>query len=170
MPSNFIWKSDKPNTSKKTIKVYSGSNWILEDNDHSSKSYIYIEQIVITESDNSIITFHTKNMPQDWIGSDLLEVSIIPYELIKSDNYGILEKIGDWMRFTTNIDIEFNINNIKSEFISIKKWINNSTVSQPIIHKLQKLETPLNNYELIFDPHTIQLNFNKFLNKYKYIY
>ncbi len=62
MPSIFIWKADVPNTSKKTIRYYSGSNWVLEENDYSSKSYMYLEQIVIPESDNSVITFNSKDM------------------------------------------------------------------------------------------------------------
>ena len=125
MPSIFIWKANVPNTSKKTIRFYSGSNWVLEDNDYSSKSYIYLEQIVISESDNSVITFHSKDMPQDWVGSELLEVSNVPYELVKTDNYGTLEMIGDWMRFTSKSETSYNETFLKTEFNSIKKWMNN---------------------------------------------
>ena len=114
MPSIFIWKaittSTTSNTSKKMIKIYSGSNWVLEENESCSisKSYIYLDQIVISKSDDLLITFHTKNMPLDWVGSDLLEVSYVPYEIIKSDNYGTLEMIGEWMRFTKNNEIELS--------------------------------------------------------------
>lgn len=167
MPSIFIWKSDEPNTSTKTIRYYSGSNWVLEDNDYSSKSYIYLEQIVISESDNSVITFHIKDMPQDWVGSDLLEVSYIPYEMIKSDKYGTLEKIGDWMRFTTIDEIKFNIEFLKLEIIRIKKWTNekvNEKVNDKKVHRFQKIEKQEN--KISFDPHTIQQNFKNFLNMY----
>lgn len=168
MPSIFIWKSDKPNISNKTIKIYSGSNWVLEENDYSSKSYNYLEQIVISESDNSVITFHSKDMPQDWVGSELLEVTNLSYELIKSDNFGKLEHIGTWMRFTSNNEIEFNINNLKKEYQSIQNWIHikNSKVTQKQINIIHKPAITLVSSEIMFDPQNIQLNFNQFLNKY----
>ena len=115
MPSIFIWKSDKQITSNKTIRMYTGSNWILEDNDVSSKSYRLMEQY---NSYNSIIC-NIKNMPRDWIGVDLLEVTQIPYEFITSDNYGTLEQLGNWMRFTSLNDVT----NIESEIVRIKEWM-----------------------------------------------
>jgi hypothetical protein len=160
MPSIFIWKADTPNTSKKYIRFYSGSNWILEDNDYSSKSYIYLEQIVISESNNSVITFRTKNMPQDWIGVELLEVSNIQYELVKSDTYGTLERIGDWFRFTSKNDTDFNENFLIKEFINIKKWINNNDTQYTHQPKTNTHITPLNKQQ-------VYLNFQEFLIKYK---
>ena len=169
MPSIFIWKADSPNTSKKTIRFYSGSNWVLEDNDYSSKSYIYLDQIVISESDNSVITFRSKDMPQDWVGTELLEVTNVPYEVVKTDGYGILEKIGDWMRFTSKNEINFEEENLKNEFINIKKWINQK------INK-QYSEKPKNNQQtrpqkqykndISIDHQKVQLNFQEFLIKY----
>lgn len=160
MPSIFIWKTDTPNTSKKYIRFYSGSNWILEDNDYSSKSYIYLEQIVISESNNSVITFRTKDMPQDWIGVELLEVSNIQYELVKSDNYGTLERIGDWFRFTSKNDTDFNKEFLIKEFINIKKWINNNDTQSNYQPKTTTHITPLNKQQ-------VYLNFQEFLIKYK---
>lgn len=153
MPSIFIWKSDVPNISKKTIRFYSGSNWILEESD-SSRSYMYLEQIVFSEPDTSVIAFHSKDMPRDWIGSDLLEVINVPYEIVKSDNYGILEKIGDWMRFTSNNEIHFEEKILKTEFSNIKKWINQQNIYQN------------KKSDISFDPCKIQYNFQQFLNKY----
>lgn len=158
MPSIFIWKADAPNTSKKTIRFYSGSNWGLEDNDYSSKSYIYLEQIVISESDNSVITFHTKDMPQDWVGTELLEVTNIPYEMIKSDGYGTLEKIGNWMRFTSKNELNFEIDSLKNEFTNIKKWINQ-------VRRYNENKRPESKPNT-FDPHKVQLDFQQFLIKY----
>ena len=123
MPSIFIWKSEVPNTSKKNIRCYIGSNWTLEDNEYSSKSYIYLEQIVIPGFNDSVITYRAKQMPQDWVGTELLEVSCIPFEQIKSDNYGLLEQIGDWMRFTCNNDIEYNTDVLTNEMETIQKWV-----------------------------------------------
>jgi len=162
MPSIFIWKSITTNTSKKMIKMYSGSNWLLEENDYcsNSKSYMYIDQIVISESNDLLITFHTKNMPQDWVGSDLLEVSDVPYQLIKSDATGTLEMIGEWMRFTKNDEIDYNVESLKAEYIRIKKWINQTT-QYNLNHnsKHQKSKASI-------DPQKVQLNFQEFLIKY----
>ena len=164
MPSIFIWKANTPNTSKKSIRFYSGSNWVLEDNDYSSKSYIYLEQIVISESDNSVITFHSKDMPQDWVGSELLEVSNIPYELVKSDNYGTLEMIGDWMRFTSKSETDFTETFLKTEFSSIKKWMNNKNkqVEQKKVTKNYQSQKT----NSILDPNLVKINFEEFLIKY----
>jgi hypothetical protein len=114
MPSIFVWKAAAPNMSKSTIKIHSGSNWVLEENTDtsSSKSYIYLEQNVISESDDLLITFQTKSMPRDWVGSDLLEVGSVPYSIVKSDSYGVLEHIGEWMRFTPHKD-DFEYNTIR---------------------------------------------------------
>ena len=159
MPSIFIWKATTSNTSNKMIKIYSGSNWVLEENESSSKSYMYLDQIVISESNDLLITFHTKNMPLDWVGSDLLEVSSIPYEIIKSDAVGTLEMIGEWMRFTTNNEIEYSEESLKAEHINIKKWINQTTHTIQHNSKHQKSKTTL-------DPQNVQLNFQEFLIKY----
>jgi hypothetical protein len=183
MPSIFIWKSNELCTSKKQVRYYSGSNWFLEDNDFSSKSYMLIDQTVINDNNNQVITFHAKKMPQDWVGSELLEVTQVPYEQIKSDNYGTLERVGEWMRFIS-VD-EFDSETLQNELIQIKKWIakkdivpnqmvrkvqsspvkehHNSTttskfVKKPDIHKVLQ-QSP-------FSSDNIQHNFQEFLNKY----
>jgi hypothetical protein len=130
MPSIFIWKSTTPNTSHKQIKYYTGSNWFLEDNETYSKSYMYLEQMVITGFDDSVITFNVKQMPQDWVGSELLEVTSIPYCLVKSDTYGTLEMVGEWMRFTSKRDIIFNNESLQTEVLKIKKWIDDKHAFQ----------------------------------------
>jgi hypothetical protein len=178
MPSIFVWKADEPNISKKQIKYYSGSNWILEDNDHSSKSYMFLDQIVIPGFNDSVITFHIKLMPQDWTGSELLEVTNVPYEQIKSDNYGTLEKVGDWMRFTTKNEIEFDSESLQTELLRIKKWMTENSKAPK--SETPKSETPRQN-KFIQKPidhhrqHTspqnlssekVQLNFQEFLIKY----
>lgn len=171
MPSIFIWKSEAPNTSKKNIRCYIGSNWMLEDNEYSSKSYIYLEQIVIPGFNDSVITFHTKNMPQDWVGSDLLEVSNIPYEFIKSDNYGTLEKVGEWMRFTYKGEILFNSESLLLELENIKKWMNLQKYEKPVkpLEKQNnKNHNNFNNYNQKnkLNPTKVQLDFQEFLIKY----
>jgi hypothetical protein len=169
MPSIFVWKADEPNISKKQIRYYSGSNWALEDNDYSSKSYMFLDQIVIPGFNDSVITFHAKLMPQDWTGSELLEVTNVPYEQIKSDNYGTLEKIGDWMRFTSKNDTEFDSESLQEELVHIKKWMTekkytndaprqNKFVQKPVDHRRQ------NSHQLSSE--NVQLNFQEFLIKY----
>ena len=160
MPSIFIWKSNEPNTSKKTIRFYSGSNWVLEESDYSSKSYIYLEQIVISESNNSVITFNSKDMPQDYIGSELLEVTNIPYEIIKSDNYGTLEKIGNWMRCISKNEIDFEETSLKNEFSIIKIWMNKQSNNKQPYKEIKQ------NSEISFDQDKIQNDFQQFLVKY----
>lgn len=103
MSSIFIWKSDRP-VPKKTICIYSGSNWVLEE---GLRSYKYIGQT----SFGNVIMFRIENMPTNWVGSDLLEMNQVPYELMKHDNNGIFEQLGEWFRFISN---ETDFNAIKS--------------------------------------------------------
>jgi hypothetical protein len=125
MQSIFIWKADTDNTSNETIKIHTGSNWCLEDSSHLSHSYVYYDQEVIHNENpaTQVITYYTKKMPQDWVGSHYFETITVPYELIKSDEYGRLEKIGNWMRVILNSDIEFEKNSITAEFMNIQKWV-----------------------------------------------
>ena len=162
MPSIFIWKSNAPNTSKKNVRCYIGSNWVLEDNEYSSKSYMYLEQIVIPEFNDSVITFQTKNMPHDWVGSDLLEVTSVPYECVKSDNYGTLEKLGEWMRFTLKGDITFDFETLTSEFNKVKKWIKSEKIPE------KQIRTEYRSGQTNLNPNRIQLDFQEFLIKYSY--
>jgi len=176
MPSIFIWKETKPNTSKKTIRVYSGSNWILEDNDYSSKSFKFLEQIVIPGFNDSVITFNVKIMPQDWTGTELLEVTQVNYELIKSDNYGTLEHIGNWMRFTSTHDINYKKESLEMELTKITTWMNNKKEKQLPFQPPKKYQNtqkiPYNNHHhkktTILDPNIIQQNFQEFLIKFDF--
>lgn len=164
MPSIFIWKAEKPSQSKKNIHIYSGSNWTLEDYECSSKSFKYCDQIVIPGFTDSVITFKIKNMPKDWIGSELLEVRKVLYEFIKSDKYGILERIGDWMRFTLLQEIEYNEDNLNIEFKKIKYWINNNNNNNKEFHNNydKKIQFPT----ISLDPEKIKNDFQQFLIKF----
>jgi hypothetical protein len=161
MPSIFIWKSSTQNTSHKKIKYYSGSNWVLEETDYSSKSYVCLEQIVIPGFDNSVITFNIKDMSTNWVGSELLEVIEIPYKHIKSDEYGTLEMIGNWMRFTSKNDMEYDSETLINELNIIKKWIDNNT-----INTTHNTFNKKNNKEIISSIDDIHLKFQSFLIKY----
>ncbi len=139
MPSIFIWKTDEPCTSKKSIKYYSGSNWSLEDNEYGSKSYKYLDQIVLSELNNSVITYRASIMPQDWVGSELLEVSSVQYMHIKSDNYGTLDRVGGWMRFISKGEIDYDEVTLGAEFKRIQQWMKTNALKQDIVGKEQQL-------------------------------
>jgi hypothetical protein len=110
MPSIFIWKSVSPNTSKKTIKLYNGINWYIEDNEHNankSHSYKLTEQYNFSSNNETIVVNNCTLMPTNWIGgSELLQVLEVPYQFITVNEYGTCDQIGNWMRFTTKNDID----------------------------------------------------------------
>jgi hypothetical protein len=108
MPSIFIWKSAEQNTSKTLVRFYSGGNWFLEDNESVSRSFLFDGQEMITGSalSDTVILFSAKEMKKDWVGTEILEVTQLPYKLIKSDDFGTLEMIGDWFRFISNTDTD----------------------------------------------------------------
>jgi hypothetical protein len=87
--------------SKTLVRFYSGGNWFLEDNETVSRSFLFDDQEVITGSvlSDTVILFSAKEMKKDWVGTELLEVTQLPYKLIKSDDFGTLEMIGNWFRF-----------------------------------------------------------------------
>lgn len=103
MPSIFIWKSDRP-VPKNSILIYSGSNWVLEDG--PLQSYKYVKQFACKDVLTDVLVFTIKKMPQNWIGTDFMEEKNVPYEMIANDNYGTLEQLGKWFRYTTE-DVDF---------------------------------------------------------------
>jgi hypothetical protein len=151
MPSIFIWKADIINTSKKYITIYSGSNWILEQHDNKSKSYKYIDQIVIPGFNNTVITYDIEFKSEDYVGSELLEVKQLPYSLIKSDNYGTLEHIGEWMQFTLLKNVDYTKETMVEELNNIKHWLNTKEYTKPNIR---------------LDPDKIEKDFKEFLIKF----
>ena len=116
MPSIFVWKASVPNSSSKTIPYYSGSNWFLEEHDHLSSSYMYNNQY----STHEFIAYHAIKMPQNWVGSELLETIHVPYQCMKDDEYGSLDHIGNWFRFISKHDHALEV----KEFEKIKVWMN----------------------------------------------
>ena len=103
MPSLFIWKSTTPfSPTVKTISYYAGSNWFLEDYGSYSKSAMYLDQATLSEDG---LLYDIQWMPTNWVGSYVLEQTHVPYSLIKVMEWGMLERIGNWMRFTTKHDV-----------------------------------------------------------------
>ena len=131
MTSNFIWKASSPNSSSKKIRWFAGSNWALEDHGNTSKSYIYSEQTTLDLNDlPQCIVLTVKYMPDNWVGSELLEQAEIPYLKVKEDTYGLLEQIGDWMRFTPKC--ASNKNRMEEEFKRIQRWMQNPTTEKKV--------------------------------------
>lgn len=128
MESIFIWKADKPCGSNSSMKYFMGSNWVLEDNQVSQKSYKIIEQLSIKNSSlsDTILINNISIMPNNWVGSELLEVFSVPYKIIKSDEYGTFEQFGEWNRFTLHKNINFNNETIRNEMKRILKWLEDS--------------------------------------------
>lgn len=138
MPSIFIWKSDKQNVSKDMVRCYIGSNWILEDTETKSKSYQLYTQLGFNYFEKELLVNNAKLMPTDWIGSELLEVVQVPYQLIKSDNYATYEIIGEWNRVTLENTLELTKNLCEKEFIIINKWIENKDYNKNTYIKQSK--------------------------------
>jgi hypothetical protein len=54
-------------------------------------------------TDNEHILVHNiAYYSNNWCGSNILECMDVPYKLLKVDNYGTFEHIGDWYRVTLN--------------------------------------------------------------------
>jgi hypothetical protein len=179
MPSIFIWKSDKELSSSSTITYYIGSNWFLEEKDNYSSSYVYLEQF--KEDLSSFFCFHAKKMPQDWVGSDLLEVIKVPYQLLKKDEYGTLEQLGLWTRLILKTDINFDEQSIKEEWNVIQAWIQ-PNIQKCIIpypkpnikshkshHKSQNNYYPIKSYSTQKSVH-YPSNYHNYSNSYHNLY
>lgn len=107
MPSIFVWKSDRPLPST-SMYYYAGSDWFL----HDSVSYRLDAQQMISHA----LVLQVTPMPSDWVGSDLLQKGLIPYEQIKEDAYGILDQLGTWMRYRTKREIPFERDSLEKEW------------------------------------------------------
>ena len=116
MPSIFVWKTDRslPTT---TIRYYSGSNWFMEE--HGAQSYSYLLCNQHSFQDGTVVD--VKPMPRDWMGSYLLEVTTIPYQRIHEDTQGVLEQLGEWMRYRTKMDIPFEPVILEREWERIRR-------------------------------------------------
>jgi hypothetical protein len=115
------------------ITYFSGSDWFLEEHGNHSHSFSFIDQTCITLINsvdiNSVLVYHSKKMPDNWVGSDILEIITVPYQFIKSDSYGTLEHIGDWMRFISNKDMEIDDTEILiNEMNQIIVWLHSNTI------------------------------------------
>jgi hypothetical protein len=118
MPSIFVWKSNRPLPTS-TITYYEGEDWFLEDHGAQTHSVCIEQQCTLSGA----IAYDTHIMPRDWVGSYLLEQTILPYALLKEDHYGQLEQLGDWLRFTLRKEIVFKKDVLEREHQKILTWI-----------------------------------------------
>jgi len=154
MPSIFVWKAKQTisSTNLATIQYYSGTDWFLEEHSTCSKSAVYLHQQALS---NEGWMFDIKWMPNNWVGSHLLEYKSVPYSLIKRDNYAYLEQLGDWMRATIMHDIPHESR--ESEWAIIQKWA--TILQSSTIHKVHS------NYQVISDePCLINLSIGSYTN------
>lgn len=118
MPSIFVWKSNRPAPTS-TITYYAGEDWFLEDHGTQTRSVQLEQQCTLSQA----IAYDTRTMPRDWVGSYLLEKTIVSYALLKEDHYGCLEQLGDWLRFTLRKEIVFEKATLEREHQKILTWI-----------------------------------------------
>jgi hypothetical protein len=126
MPSIFIWKAATPLPAS-SILYYSGANWFLEEHVTHSHSYQYENQMMLS---NNVIAYQATKMPRDWVGSEILEMITIGYQLIREDSNGVLEQIGEWMRYRSKCDHVFERNALEAEYAAIP-----SNVPSKLIHR-----------------------------------
>jgi hypothetical protein len=118
MPSIFVWKSNRPLPTS-TITYYAGEDWFLEDHGTQTRSVRIEQQCTLSNS----IAYDTHSMPRDWVGSYLLEQTTLSYTLLKEDQYGRLEQMGDWLRFTLRQEIVFEKAALEREHHKILRWV-----------------------------------------------
>ena len=111
MPSIFVWKAMNP-ISSSSIRYYSGSNWFLEEHPSHSLSYLYCQQQTLSQG----MVFDAQCMPQNWVGSEIMEIMEVPYQRIREDADGVLEQLGGWMRYRSKCDIPFELDTLEREF------------------------------------------------------
>ena len=111
MPSIFVWKAMNP-ISSSSIRYYSGSNWFLEEHPSHSLSYLYCQQQTLSQG----MAFDAQCMPQNWVGSEIMEIMEVPYQRIREDADGVLEQLGGWMRYRSKCDIPFELDTLEREF------------------------------------------------------
>lgn len=118
MPSIFVWLADQPNTSLSTCTYYSGSNWFMEEYNDNMIAYEYQQQTILP----GVLVWKAKRLPQDRLGSDLLEVLTVPYQLIKEDSYATLVQMGLWLRCILKNDTLDTVDTLQQEWNTVQKW------------------------------------------------
>jgi len=115
MPSIFIWKSDECNESSEKIHCIMGSDWMLEEVGCIKRSYRWIDQEMLRIQGREILVFDAKEMPFDWVGSEIMEMVDVPYRLLLEEKGIMMEHIGTWIRFTLENEMVFMKESLEQE-------------------------------------------------------
>ena len=110
--------------SSSSIRYYSGSNWFLEEHPSHSLSYLYCQQQTLSQG----MAFDAICMPQNWVGSEIMEIMEVPYQLIREDADGVVEQLGGWMRYRSKCDIPFELDTLEREFQRIMNPLDTPSV------------------------------------------
>ena len=87
----------------------------MEEHPSHSFSYLYCQQQTLSQG----MVFDAQCMPQNWVGSEIMEIMEVPYQRIREDEDGVLEQLGGWMRYRTKREIPFELDTLESEFQQI---------------------------------------------------
>jgi len=137
MPSIFVWKAMNP-ISSSSIRYYSGSNWFLEEHSSHSFSYLYCQQQTLSQG----MVFDAQCMPQNWVGSEIMEIMEVPYQLIREDADGVLEQLGGWMRYRSKCDIPFELDTLEREFQRIMNLLDKPSAKPSAKPSVTPLDEP----------------------------
>ena len=114
--------------SSSCIRYYSGSNWFLEEHSSHSFSYLYCQQQILSQG----MAFDVQCMPQNWVGSEIMEIMEVPYQLIREDADGVVEQLGGWMRYRSKCDIPFELDTLEREFQRIMNPLDKPSVKPSV--------------------------------------
>ena len=123
--------------SSSCIRYYSGSNWFLEEHSSHSFSYLYCQHQILSQG----MAFDAQCMPQNWVGSEIMEIMEVPYQLIREDADGVVEQLGGWMRYRSKCDIPFELDTLEREFQRIMNPLDKPSVKpldKPSVKPLDK--------------------------------
>ena len=125
--------------SSSSIRYYSGSNWFLEEHLSYSLSYLYCQQQTLSQG----MAFDAQCMPQNWVGSEIMEIMEVPYQRIREDADGVLEQLGGWMRYRSKCDIPFELDTLEREFQRIMNPLDKPSVKPLLTPSVRPSVTPL---------------------------
>ena len=97
-------------------------------------SYLYCQQQTLSQG----MAFDAICMPQNWVGSEIMEIMEVPYQQIREDADGILEQLGGWMRYRMKRDIPFELDILESEFQRIMNPQDKRPLDKPSAKPLDK--------------------------------
>jgi hypothetical protein len=97
-------------------------------------SYLYCQQQTLSQG----MAFDAICMPQNWVGSEIMEIMEVPYQQIRDDADGILEQLGGWMRYRMKRDIPFELDILESEFQRIMNPQDKRPLDKPSANPLDK--------------------------------